>query len=199
MKLRRIIAENKTYFHGTTSTDFIKNGLEFGKDKDGISPNRSAVYVGSLKQALAYGNIIYEINLDGLPTTTDEDALLYIADPDDPNWVDQVKNLPPNQRKALHKAAMQEGGWESGRSKMSLADFIEKYKLYVENESDNTAGNLRIESNVSPDKIVAVYQMQKLDHNKYGDSNYKVINIPYSVTPSLQIGDIVIGSNEKTF
>lgn len=190
MRLNSIIQENKRYFHGSHS--FYTDGLKAGKS--------AANYMGSLKQALAYGSVVYEIEVSSGDALVDEDAILMMANPDDPSWVDQIINLPQNKKDEFHRVVMQEGGWEAGYSDLQIIDYINTYGLKVEADSDGSLGNIKYDEAIGFDgdvKIVAVYKLDKLDTNGYGTSQYRVSKVLYGADPTLKVGNVVTGSNEK--
>lgn len=194
----RLISE-KRYFHGTDDpNNILKRGLQPGMG----DVYRDSVYLGSIKQALAYGDYLVEVEASS-DQLVDEDAIISIADPDDPSWVDQVINLPEGLRGKLHSLAMQVGGWEPGYSDERLSDFISKHNLRLRGgSSGGSADNIRVPYAVGFDgdtHIVAIYKMRRLDRKGYGFSNFVVDDVLFDRGGSLKVGDVVKGSNEKWF
>jgi hypothetical protein len=195
----RTICETRM-FHGTPDLkQILKTGLMPGLGEY----KRDANYLGSLRQALAYGKYIIEVDVDANEDSfIDEDAIISLADPNDPNWVNQIENLPSKLGPLLHKIAMQEGGWEAGHSDITLVDLIRKHNLQPPSAFSDSRGNIAIPKNIGfdgPTKIIAIYHLELVgEPHKYGNSQYQVVKILYG-NGSLHVGDTVIGSNEKWF
>jgi len=191
MKLSQICQEDKrlrggicetVMFHGTSNPkQILKTGLKYGLGEY----HRNQNHLGSLQQALAYGDFVndagvygkyiveVEVDDEDEDALLDEDAVIMMANPDDPSWVRKIKNLPPELELSFHKRAMQEGGWEPGYDGLSLIDLIQKYKLKLRTNLGtfgDTRGNISIAKDIGfegPTKIIAMYHLKKLKNAQF--------------------------------
>lgn len=214
MRLKKISESkdnSKSYFHGTNNIqDVLKNGglkLGYPRDKqNGFIANRSSIYLGSLHQATAYGKGIIEVLVDvDAIYHADEDALIHIADPNDPSWVEKnLINVPRNKIKLVHKATMEAGGWESWPSLSGkLPTLIQtlNIKLRPNKKTEGVTNNIAIPKEIGFDgdvKIIAGYQTKVIDKTDNDMSIYEVTDILYG-KGTLDIGYKFKGASMNNF